>query len=160
MANNNDNSNDDIDASIIESASIMQQKKDLENLQETVIKYIKTDKLIKTKMQEQRDEIKVLKTAKKKLEEYIIKYLDETQNDEKNKCLSLGKHTLIKNSSITKESLKYPNIEKSILEQIKSARLISDNNECEKFIKNIIESIEKNRATKNRVYIKQKKNKP
>ena len=152
-------SNDDMDASIIESASKMQQKQDLETLQETVIKYIKTDKLIKTKMQEQRDEIKVLKITKKKLEDFIIKYLDETQTEEKNKCLSLGKHTLVKNSSITKESLKYPNIEKSLFEQIKSAKLISDADECEKFIKNIIEHIDKSRATKNRVYIKQKKNK-
>ena len=110
-------------------------------------------------MQEQRDEIKVLKITKKKLEDFIIKYLDETQTEEKNKCLSLGKHTLVKNSSITKESLKYPNIEKSLFEQIKSAKLISDADECEKFIKNIIEHIDKSRATKNRVYIKQKKNK-
>ena len=126
LVGNNDN---DSDSELIDNISEIQdnsnnncsgsgdqnENKPNENLsnefKENVVKYIKSDDLIRKKM----EEIKVLKNDKKPCEEFIMKYLDTKEATHVN--VSGGK--LVKNITESKKALKVEVIKESIIEGIK-----------------------------------------
>lgn len=141
-------------------SKIAEQKYIEREFLDKVIKYIKIDDLVRKKMEEHKEEIKVLKTDKQELEGYIIQYLQKMEEQFIN---INGSGKLIKNESITKGALKVDTIKESLIENIQKENLITDNDKQNEFIANILNLIDTKRPRKTRTYLKRtfekKKNK-
>lgn len=119
-----------------EESSEEEHVKISKEFQENVIKYVKYDDLIKEKQKE----IKELRDKKKPCEKYILKYLDDV--DENMIEITGGK--LRKNTSETKIPLNQTVIEDALKEKVKD----------EKTVKEIFELMDKKRPKNVRVNLK------
>lgn len=95
---------------------------------EKIIKYIKTDDLIRKETSEYKEKINTLKEEKIELESCILQYLDSKDYniiniDDKN---SLKKYESIRKSGINKDIIK-----QSIYEQLKNEKIVHDDKAME-----------------------------
>lgn len=154
--NISDGSEDEYEESDYDNSNKIQQNAFAEN----VIKYLKTDDIIKLKQKEHRLEMKNLKERKKKSEEHILNYLDRMDENYVNID---NKGKLIKNKSETKSSIKIDNIKDGIIEGLKGVKVIEKLNGNSEIVKKILNLIDSKREVKTRTYLKRtsvrKKNK-
>ena len=118
-----------------------------------VIKFIKTDDVIKKKEKENKEEIKVLKNEKKTLEKYILQFLDKIDEN----FISInGTGKLIKNESKTKGSIKIENIQEVIMETLKKEdyKLTLEPELILKLTNDIIQQVEEKRPVSKKIYLK------
>jgi hypothetical protein len=123
-------------------------------LMEKIIKYIKIDDTIKEKQKEIRDQVKCLKEQKNDMEGYIIKYL-ENINQEFVNIENTAK--LTKTTSITKGAIKLDNMSTSLVDTIKKQNINLDTKKISELVDSFLETVDKNRPTKTKTYIKRTK---
>lgn len=123
-------------------------------LMEKIIKYIKIDDTIKEKQKEIRVQIKCLKEQKNNMEKYIIKYL-ENINQEFVNIENTAK--LTKTTSITKGAIKQDIMSTSLVETIKKQNINIDTIKISELVDNFLEAVDKNRPVKTKTYIKRTK---
>ncbi len=173
MTSNNCNNN----SSDGDSAKILQDPLDIDVLNEAkqeyaknivadrILKYIKLDDIMKRKEKEHRAEIKTIKETKSELEEYIIGYLDEIQQE----YLVVGKQNkLTKQVRENKSPIKQEYILKTLQEGFKQHNLCKSDDECAQIINSFVKNIEESRTIKLKKTLKrtnpesktQKKTKP
>jgi hypothetical protein len=116
-----------------------------------IIKYVQIDNIIRDKRKEIREDIKVLNERKKRMEVFILKYLDDI-NQEQINIDGTGK--LKKNVSQVKGAIKIDNIKKSIEDGIKKEGVIKDDKRLSILLDSILDLIDKNRPVTKRVYLK------
>lgn len=137
-------------------------------LKEQVIKFFKFDDQIKIKQEHIRrkkaelakklvglnEDIKSLKDQQKDLENFLIRYLDSTIDEEKEKIINNGdRGKLIKNISVRKGAIKVDVIKDSIQDILKKNKLVSDD-KLSPLLEEIINNIEGKRDKKEKVYMK------
>jgi hypothetical protein len=116
-----------------------------------IIKYVQIDNLIRDKRKEIREDIKVLNDRKKRMEVFILKYLDDINQEQVNID---GTGKLKKNVSQVKGAIKIDNIKKSIEDGIKKEGIIKDDKRLSVLLESILDLIDKNRPVTKRVYLK------
>jgi len=121
---------------------------DMNEFKENVLRFVKTDDLIRQKM----EEIKELKNQKRPFEDFILGYLENKNAPFVN--IKTGK--LIKNKSETKAPLKLNTIKESIFEGIKGEQNIGAVNDikCNDISDKIIELMEQKRGKNTRTNLK------
>jgi hypothetical protein len=123
-------------------------------LYERIVKYLKLDDMIKEKQKELSAQVKILKEKKQEMEKFIIKYLDDEEED----YVKIdGEGKLTKTISTTKGAIKPDNIKQSLFDGIKQNNLIQDDNRINEFLLHILKNIEENRPRKTKTYIKRTK---
>jgi hypothetical protein len=120
-------------------------------LLERITKYLKIDSKIKEKQKEVRECMQVMKKQKEDMEKYIIKYLEDV-NEEYIKIDGEGK--LIRKESITRGAINNENIKSSIVNGFKKENINIDNTKFINLIQTILEQVEVNRPKKTRTFIK------
>lgn len=128
---------------------------------EKVIKYIKTDNLIRKETVEFREKMTTLKEEKQDLETFILRYLDF---QEENVININGSGKLTKYESVRKKGMNKDMIQQAICDQIKKEKLVTDDTKIKEIADatyNIIEnSREKTvKTVLKRTFIKEKKEK-
>jgi hypothetical protein len=118
---------------------------------EKIIKYVKVDDHIKRKMQEHREEMKVLKNAKKLLEDYISTNLSKVGEKQ---IVMNGTGKLIRTESTTKSAMKVDDIKNSIQEILEEEGLVKNEDEQTELIQKILTLIDSKRVRKSRTYLK------
>lgn len=119
---------------------------------ERVVKYIMFDDLLKKKQAEHRKEVKTIKEAKEKLEQYLVTYLDKV--DEEFIKMNNGGTKLVKTETKTKSPPKMEDISVCLTEGFKKYELYDDDNDIQRVVKEFIEQIDAKRAIKTRKFIK------
>jgi hypothetical protein len=165
----NKNNNRDVDSSDISSCDenydnmtldeVSQKGKEKffkTELMEKIVKYIKIDDTIKEKQKELQIQVKALKTQKTDMEKYIISYLEAIKEDFVN---IEGSCKLTKAVSTTKGAIKIDNIKTSVIDGIRKQHINIEQNKLEQLLESVLESVDKNRPTKTRTYIKRTKGK-
>jgi hypothetical protein len=118
---------------------------------ENVIKYLKTDDIIKEKQKEHRIMMKNLKEKKKKSEDYILNYLEKMEET----FVNIGTSSkLVKNKTETKSTIKVNNIKDGIIEGLKAGKIIENLNGDSEIIKKILDLIDSKRIVKTKTYLK------
>ena len=121
---------------------------------ENVIKYLKTDDVLKKKQKEHKDELQSLKEDKNELEVFILRFLDRKGE---NFVAIKGEGKLIKNKSETKAAIKAENIREGILEGLKAEKLVEKEEETLEVINKIMDIIDTKRSVNTRTYLKRTK---
>lgn len=121
---------------------------------ENVVKYLKTDDLLKKKQKEHKEELQTLKDDKNELEGFILRYLDRKGE---NYVEIKGNGKLIKNKSETKSAIKAENIREGILDGLKAEKLIEKEEETLEIINKIMDIIDNKRTVTTRTYLKRTK---
>jgi hypothetical protein len=116
-----------------------------------VIKFLRTDDLIRKKVLEHKEELKVLKDDKLELEQYIIKSLGDM---EENFVDIKGNGKLVKDEKITKGTVKLDNIKESIIDSIRKEKLIEDAEKQQQFIDEVLGVIDAKRPRKVKTTLK------
>jgi hypothetical protein len=123
-------------------------------LYEQIVKYLKFDDMIKEKQKELTAQVKILKEKKQEMEKYIIRYLEDEQED----YVKIdGEGKLTRTISTTKGTIKPDNIKQTLFNGIKSNNLIEDDNRINEFLLDMLKNIEENRPRKTKTYIKRTK---
>lgn len=118
---------------------------------EKLVKYVKTDNLIRKETVEFREKINTLKEDKEELETYILRYLDNVNQD----FVELsGSGKLTKYESVRKSSINQDIIKQSIVDQIKKEKLMADENEIKKLAESTYEIMEGKREKKVKTVLK------
>jgi hypothetical protein len=144
--NDNDNKRDKIDEDKYDDDTVskMAENEYIENVvMEQVIKFIKTDDLIRKKNKEHREQMKVLKKDKTDMESFLINFLDK--NNEKNIIIENSNTKLKLAETKHKECIKLDNIRKSVMEELKREKLVDSENRINKIIDDLFVIIESNR---------------
>lgn len=123
-------------------------------LLERITKYLKIDSKIKEKQKEVREYMKVMKEQKDSMEKYIIKYLEDV-NEEYIKIDGEGK--LVRTQTITRGVINNENIKTSVGNSLKKENINLDDKTFMNLIQTILEQVESNRPKKTRTYIKRTK---
>ena len=118
---------------------------------EKVIKYIKTDDLIRKETLEYKEKMNTLKEQKEDLETYILRYLDTVEEDQINIDHNgkLSKYESVRKSSINKDIIK-----ESICEQLKKENIIKDEKKIKELAELTYDTMEKKREVKKKTYLK------
>ncbi len=123
-------------------------------LMEKIIKYIKIDDSIKEKQRELREQTKCLKTQKSDMEKYILSYLENIKEDYVN---IQGTAKLTRTTTVSKGAIKPDNIKVSVIDGLKQQKINLDEKKINEVLESVMESIDKNRPTKTKTYIKRTK---
>lgn len=123
-------------------------------LMEKIVKYIKIDDSIKEKQRELREQTKCLKTQKTDMEKYILSYLENINEDFVN---IQGTAKLTRTTTISKGAIKPDNIKLSIIDGLKLQKINLDEKKITEILESVMESVDKNRPTKTKTYIKRTK---
>jgi len=123
-------------------------------LLERITKYLKIDSKIKEKQKEVREYMRVMKEQKDSMEKYIIKYLEDV-NEEFIKIDGEGK--LVRTQTITRGVINNENIKTSVGNSLKKENINLDDKTFMNLIQTILEQVETNRPKKTRTYIKRTK---
>lgn len=100
---------------------------------EKIIKYVKTDNLIRNETKDFREKMKTLKEQKEDLEKFILRFLEL---QEENVININGSGKLTKYESVRKKGINKDIIEQAISDQLKKEKLFTD----EKKIKELVEA--------------------
>lgn len=136
-----------------EDEEIMSKAKDnfiQTDFYEKLIKYVKTDDLIRKETVEHREKMNTLKDEKMQLEEYIIRYLDSKKQD----IINHNKGKIIKCESIRKSALNQEVIKQSIYEQLKHEKIFDDDEKCKELAEKTFTLMNDKRDVTKRVYLK------
>ena len=125
-------------------------------LMEKIVKYVKIDDTIKQKQKELQIQVKALKTQKTDMEKYIISYLEAIKEDFIN---IEGACKLTKTTSTTKGAIKMDNIKTSVIDGIRKQNINIEERKLTDLLESVINSVEQNRPTKTKTYIKRTKGK-
>ena len=125
-------------------------------LMEKIVKYLKIDDTIKEKQKELQIQVKALKTQKTDMEKYIISYLEAIKEDFVN---IEGSCKLTRATSTTKGAIKMDNIKSSVVDGIRKQNINIDERKLNELLESVMVSVEQNRPTKTRTYIKRTKGK-
>jgi hypothetical protein len=123
-------------------------------LLDRITKYLKIDSKIKEKQKEVREYMRVMKEQKDSMEKYIIKYLEDV-NEEYIKIDGEGK--LVRTETITRGVINNENIKTSVGNGLKKQNINLDDKTFMNLIQTILEQVETNRPKKTRTYIKRTK---
>lgn len=126
---------------------------------EKVIKYVKTDNLIRKETTEFREKINTLKEEKQDLENFILRYLEF---QEENVININGSGKLTKYESVRKKGINKDIIQQAICDQIKKEKLVTDDNKVKELAEatyNIMEGKREKtvKTVLKRTFIKEKK---
>lgn len=121
---------------------------------DNVIKFLKIDNILKKKQDEYKEEIKPIKEAKNKLENFLIDYLDNIKED----YFQIGKNdTLMKTIVSTKSAIKIEDIASEILNGFEKYELFESHEEAERIVGEFVKQIDAKREIKTRKYLKKMK---
>jgi hypothetical protein len=123
-------------------------------LLDRITKYLKIDSKIKEKQKEVREYMKTMKEQKDSMEKYIIKYLEDV-NEEYIKIDGQGK--LVRTQTITRGVINNENIKTSVGNGLKKQNINLDDKTFMNLIQTILEQVETNRPKKTKTYIKRTK---
>jgi hypothetical protein len=123
-------------------------------LMEKIVKYIKIDDSIKEKQKELREQTKCLKTQKTDMEKYILSYLENINEDYVN---IQGTAKLTRTTTVSKGAIKPDNIKLSVIDGLKQQKINLDDKKITEVLESVMDSIDKNRPTKTKTYIKRTK---
>lgn len=118
---------------------------------EKVIKYLKTDDLVRKERLEYRDRMQTLNEIKGDLESYILRYLDNIQEEQleiKDNC------KLTKYESIRKGTLKKDIIKQSICEQLQKEHLVKNEQEGIALAELTCQAMENKREVKHKICLR------
>ena len=90
---------------------------------EKIVKYMKTDDLIRKETLDYKEKLNTLKEQKEELETYILRYLDTVEEDQINID---GNGKLAKCESVRKSGINKDIIKESIYEQLKKENIVKD----------------------------------
>lgn len=126
---------------------------------EKVIKYVKTDNLIRKETIEFREKINTLKEEKQDLENFILRYLDV---QEENVININGSGKLTKYESVRKKGINKDIIQQAICDQIKKEKLVTDDKKLKELAEETYNIMEGKRektvkTVLKRTFIKEKK---
>jgi len=126
-------------------------------LQEKIIKYLKIDNKIKDKQKEVREYMKMMKQQRTEIEKYLIRYLDDINQD----YISVNnKDKLTKTVVVSKGAINIDNIKKSVNDGLKKEDIKLDDKKFNEVLLSILEFVDNNRPKKTRTYIKRTGDKP
>jgi len=125
-------------------------------LLDRITKYLKIDEKIKEKQKEVRECMRVMKEQKEDMEKYIIKYLEDI-NEEFIKIDGQGK--LVRTQTITRGAINNNNIKTSVVNGLKKENINLDDKTFMSLIQSILEQVEENRPKKTKTFIKRTKEK-
>lgn len=118
---------------------------------EKLMKYVKTDDLIRQETIEYKEKINTLKEDKQELEEFILRYLDSIEQE----VIDLsGTGKLTKYESVRKSGINKDLIKQSISEQIKKEKLVKDDKKANELAEITYNLMESKREKKTKVYLK------
>lgn len=120
-------------------------------LLERITKYLKIDGKIKEKQKEVREYMKTMKEQKESMEKYIIKYLEDV-NEEYIKIDGQGK--LVRTQTVTRGAINNENIKTSVVSGLNKENIKLDDKTFMSLIQTILEHVETNRPKKTRTFIK------
>lgn len=128
---------------------------------EKVIRYVKTDNLIRKEAAEYKEKMATLKDEKQELENFIIRYLDIQENNVIN---INGSGKLTKYESVRKSGINKEIIQQSIYDQIKKDKVLTDETKIKELVNAMYEAMEGKREKKvktvlKRTFIREKKEK-
>ena len=118
---------------------------------EKIVKYVKTDDLIRKETVDFKEKINTLKEEKEHLETYILRYLDSVEEDLVNMT---GNGKLIKTESVRKSAINKDIIKLSIYEQLKRENLIKDDDKGKLLVDSTYELMEGKREIRKKTYLK------
>ena len=118
---------------------------------EKIVKYIKTDDLIRQETMEYKEKINTLKEEKVELETCILRYLDNMDNDIINVG---GKGTIKKYESVRKSGINKDIIKQSICEQLKKENIVKDDKKAKELAELTYNMMESKREKKTKVCLK------
>jgi len=126
-------------------------------IQDKIIKYIKTDDIMKKKSKEFKDKNKVLKERKDKMEDKIINYFNK-QGETKIDIIDNGKiiTQIIKTENIVKKPITIELIQECIINECKKEKLFSDKKKFISFVENTLNMIEDKRPIFKKTVLKKK----
>lgn len=146
-----DDSDNDSDQEILEEAKERYMKTEFF---EKVNKYIQYDDIIKETMMDHRKEINELKSQKKDLELYLLKYLERIEQD----TINVGEtDRIVKVEKQRKAPLSKEIMRCAIIEDLKKEGKIENEKEGEEIIERMFKSMENKRPVKSIVQLKRKK---
>lgn len=128
---------------------------------EKVIKYVKTDNLIRKETADFREKINTMKEEKQELEKFILRYLEI---QEENVININGSGKLTKYESIRKKGINKDIIQQAISDQLKKEKLVTDDKKLKELVEatyNIMEGKREQtvKTVLKRTFLKEKKEK-
>lgn len=155
--NSNNNSDENLDKLPSEDEITNDQvsqkldKKVQTDFLDKVIKYVKTDDLIRKETLEFREKINTLKEEKIALESHILRYLEEVDQE----VVNIGASSkLTKAESIRKSTISQDIIKISIFEQLKKEGLVKDDKKCMELAEMTYNLMDSKREKKTKTYLK------
>lgn len=118
-----------------------------------IIKYVKVEKILKDKKDEYNEEIKPIKDCKKELEEFLLSYLDEINQE----YINLRDVRYIKTVKETKAPIKLENIAEGLKDSFTESDLFDSDEAMRKEIEKAVKKIDSKREIKQRKYLKKEK---
>jgi hypothetical protein len=155
----NESGNESVNES--EKQSIQEEAKEAymkTDFMEKIIKYIKTDDLMRQEALNHKEKIATLKEQKSDLEQFILKYLTSMEEDQIN---IEGSGKIKKYESTTRSSITKDMIKESICEQLNKTNLIKDKKKARILAEHTYDIMENKREKKTKVCLKRiKERKP
>lgn len=120
-------------------------------VKDKVVKYLKIDDIIREQKAVLRNNLKELNEQKQGLEKFILRYLDDVQEDVEGekKFLDYGKGKLVKNIKKTAEPIKPENVKESVSTTLKKE--FNDDERVNKLLDEILINIQAKRKIKESV---------
>lgn len=117
-------------------------------VKDKVVKYLKIDDIIREQKAVLRNNLKELNEQKQGLEKFILRYLDDVQEDVEGekKFLDYGKGKLVKNIKKTPEPIKPENVKESVSTTLKKE--FNDDERVSKLLDEILTNIQSKRKIK------------
>ena len=127
------------------------------NFKDKLVKFIYMDNLIRQETVEYREKIEALKSQKDDLSEYIMRYLENINEN----VIELGDNgTIRKYESVRKGGINKDIIEQSIYEKLKQEKIVATDEECKKLAAATYEVMNGKRAIKTKTTLKRTIKKP
>jgi len=123
---------------------------------EKVTKYIQYDDLIKKESSKYKKAVETLKTEKIDLEFYLLKYLESKNGD----LINYDGGKLQKVESIKKSAINKDIMKQAILEDLKKEGFIKNNEQGEKILERMFDSMENKREVQSVIKLKRIQDKP
>lgn len=166
MAKQDKNNNTDADSSIIsdysddEDNNKYMHEDDMEKeakekyvkdvVCDKIVKYVKIDKILSDKQSEFTKEIKPIKDAKKSLQEFLCKYLDDINEE----YFNVKDKRYTKTTKQTKKPIKLENIVEGLRDDFAEHEIFNDEKEMDTAIQRMIKKIDGKRETSEKKYLK------
>jgi len=126
-------------------------------LLEQIVKFIKTDDLIQKKNKEHRDNIKQLKTVRNEMEDYLIRYMKKINFKHINVKQDKGNINLVVSDIKRRGGININNIRESVIGILRKEKLVQSEEQINRLISNLLDTIDKNRKVSVKTVIKKEK---